>query len=120
MEISLAKPLNDKRKQAQVKREQRKQYDQPLHSRGGLGDNLQARKSNEPSSGGFRNYSQRVGGGINRPDDLFSKSDFIRYSFVNLVLDVNPFGAFAGDGPMNGGPSNRGNRGGVSDENRIF
>jgi hypothetical protein len=42
-----------------------------------------------------------------------------------LFLDVNHFGAFAGDGPMDGGSSrgglsNRGNRGGVSDENRIF
>ena len=40
-----------------------------------------------------------------------------------LVIDVNSFGALAGDGPFNSGPpprggaSNRGNRGGVSDEN---
>ncbi len=36
---------------------------------------------------------------------------------------MNSFGAFAGDNPMNsgfsrGGPSNRGNRGGVSVENK--
>jgi hypothetical protein len=44
----------------------------------------------------------------------------------HLFIDVNPFGAFAGDGPMNDGSSRRGppnqggNRGGVRDENRIF
>jgi len=115
MEISLAKPLNDKRKQAQVKREQRKQYDQPFHSRSGFGDNLQRRNSNRQKSGGFGNYSQRTSGGMNRSDDPFSKSNFIRYSFVNLFLDVNPFGAFAGDGgSLRGGPTNRGNRGGFS------
>ena len=35
MEINLAKPLSDKRKQAQVKREQRKQFDPPAHAAAG-------------------------------------------------------------------------------------
>jgi hypothetical protein len=121
MEISLAKPLNDKRKQAQVKREQRKQYDQPFDSRGGFRDNLQRRNSNGQKSGGFGNYSQRTSGGMNRSDDPFSKSDLIRYSFVNLFLDVNPFGAFAGDGSINGGSLRggfSGNRGGGSNFNQ--
>jgi hypothetical protein len=72
MEISLAKPLNDKRKQAQVKREQRSQFDPPLHSRGGLGNHSQGRNNSRPSSGGFRNQSQRGGAARNRPDDSFS------------------------------------------------
>jgi hypothetical protein len=72
MEISLAKPLNDKRKQAQVKREQRKQFDPPFHSPGGFSDNSQRRNNNGPSSGGFGNRSQRGGGAMNRSDDSFS------------------------------------------------
>lgn len=70
MEISLAKPLNDKRKQAQVKREQRT----PFPSRGGFGENSQGRNNTRPSSsgGGFGNHSQRTGGNINRSDDSFS------------------------------------------------
>lgn len=71
MEISLAKPLNDKRKQAQLKREQRTQYDSSYHSRGGFNDNTQGR-NNRSSSSGFNNQSQRMGGNMNRPDDSYS------------------------------------------------
>ncbi len=127
MEISLAKPLSDKRKQAQVKREQRNPFDPPFRSRGGFGDNLQRKNINGPSSGGLGNPPQRAVGPMNRSDDPFSQLDFIRefQAFFCLNLDVNQFGPFAGDSPMDGGssrggPSNRGNRGGVSDENEIF
>jgi hypothetical protein len=77
MEISLAKPLSDKRKQAQTKREQRRQFDPPFPARGGFNDNLPRRNSGGgggPPSGGFGNSSQRGSGGgtMNRPDDPFS------------------------------------------------
>jgi hypothetical protein len=72
MDISLAKPLSDKRKQAHVKREQRKQFEPPFHSRGGFGDNSQGRNDGGPSARGFGNPSQRGGRPMNRPDDSFS------------------------------------------------
>jgi hypothetical protein len=75
MEISLAKPLSDKRKQAQSKREQRGQFDPPFNSRGGFDDNPPRGNRDRPSSGGFGNNSQRGGGGsgpMHRPNDPFS------------------------------------------------
>jgi len=73
MEISLAKPLNDKRKQAQVKREQRIQSDPPMQSRGGFANTPRGRNHRGLSSGGFGNNSQRGHGGpMHRPDDRFS------------------------------------------------
>ncbi|CAF0922874.1 unnamed protein product [Rotaria sp. Silwood1] len=96
MEISLAKPLSDKRKHAQSKREQRKTFDPPFNSREGFDDNLSEGNNRGPMSGGFGKNSQR--NVMNLPDDSFN---------------VNKFGAFAGhsptdSGPMRGGPSNRG------------
>jgi hypothetical protein len=75
MEISLAKPLSDKRKQAQVKREQRKTFDPPFYSQGGGGS------SGRPSSGAMRSNPQRGGGGT--PDDLFSEY-YLSHSFINV------------------------------------
>lgn len=73
MEISLAKPLNDKRKQAQVKREQRGPSDVPVHPRS---DNPRGRNVGGPPIGGFGNKPQRGNSGsMNRPDDRFSKLD---------------------------------------------
>ena len=74
MEISLAKPLNDNRKQAQMKREQRKQFEPPTHPRGSSSDNQRRGNHGGPPSGGFRNNSQRGNGGaMNRPDNSFSE-----------------------------------------------
>ncbi|CAF3528638.1 unnamed protein product [Adineta steineri] len=100
MEISLAKPLNDKRKQAQSKREHGKPFDAPFHSRPGPDNNLRGRNYNGPSMGGFGNNSSR--GNNPMMNDPFNGPDF---------------GAFGGDRSMNnspsrGGSSNRGNRGG--------
>lgn len=111
IEVSLAKPLSDKRKQAQAKREQRKPYDPPFNPRNSAGD---APPSGPPSGnfGGYHNnHSAPRGGGR-------SDGSYRAYS------DSNNFGAFGGDNSMGGGPPSRGggssqrggNRGGgVSD-----
>ena len=64
MEISLAKPLSDKRKQAQMKREQRKQFDPP--------SDIQAEMHSGPPPAAFRNPPQR-GGHSHRPADSFGE-----------------------------------------------
>ncbi|CAF0784046.1 unnamed protein product [Rotaria sordida] len=94
MEISLAKPLSDKRKQAQVKREQRKHFEPSFNSRDDFDDNFQGGNTSGPMSGGFGKNSQR---------NMMSPSDD--------SSNVNKFGAFAGQGSMRGGPSNRGSGG---------
>ena len=70
MEISLAKPLSDKRKQAQVKREQRKHFEPSFNSCDDFDDNFQGGTSSGPMSGGFGKNSQR--NMMNPSDDSFS------------------------------------------------
>ncbi len=69
IEVSLAKPLSDKRKQAQVKREQRKPFDPPFNSRSSFSDTP---PGGPPSGGfgGFNNNPPRSGG---RSDGSFSQ-----------------------------------------------
>ena len=72
MEISLAKPLSDKRKQAQVKREQRRQFEPGFHSSGDFGYSTQG---TGPLPGGFgRNlqFGPDNDGTIFPPNDPFS------------------------------------------------
>lgn len=72
MEISLAKPLSDKRKQAQAKREQRKGGDAPFNPRDDIGsNNPPVGPSSRPMQGGFGKNQSR--GPMNPPDDSFSK-----------------------------------------------
>ncbi|CAF3878664.1 unnamed protein product [Rotaria sordida] len=95
IEVSLAKPLSDKRKQAQSKREQRKPFDPPTNTRNNFDDNA----SN--NFGGFNNDVPRRG----RSDDSFNANNFGAFSGDNLM----------GSGPSRGGSSQRGNnRGGRS------
>ncbi len=69
IEVSLAKPLSDKRKQAQAKREQRKPYDAPYNSQNSFWDN--SPDGPPPSNQGrFNNNHPPRGGG--RPDGAFS------------------------------------------------
>ena len=73
IEVSLAKPLSDKRKQAQVKREQRKPHDAPINQRNNYGYSF----NNAPPSGkfgGFHNNPSPRGGG--RSEAPFSMFDF--------------------------------------------
>ncbi|CAF3752112.1 unnamed protein product [Adineta steineri] len=110
IEVNLAKPLSDKRKQAQAKREQRKPFD----SEDGLSELPRGRPPPAGNFGGFNNNNLPRGGGggggSGRSNDSFN---------------ANNFGAFAGDNsmggsggggpPPRGGPSQRGNnRGGRS------
>ena len=62
MEISLAKPMSDKRKQAQMKREQRKQFDPTMNARPDVPVG--------PPASGFGQKPQRRGA-MNRPPDAF-------------------------------------------------
>ncbi|CAF3510569.1 unnamed protein product [Rotaria socialis] len=94
VEISLAKPLSDKRKQAQVKREHRKPGDPPFNQRDSFDNNSQGGHHAGPMSGGMGKNPQR--GPTHSPDDSFN---------------ANNFGAFSGQSPMRGGPGNRGNIG---------
>ena len=55
MEINLAKPMSEKRKQAQIKREQRKQFDPSFPQRGHLSQKLRT----ESSRNGTRTISRR-------------------------------------------------------------
>ncbi|CAF5120011.1 unnamed protein product, partial [Rotaria sp. Silwood1] len=91
IEVSLAKPLSDKRKQAQSKREQRKPFDGP---RNNFGDNTPSGFTGGPASSGFGGFNNDLprggGGGGGRSDDRFN---------------VNTFGAFSGNNLMNSGPS---------------
>ena len=66
MEISLAKPLSDKRKQAQMKREQRKSYDPPT---------IEPRipMNNRPPKGDDRLLPTARPGPSQRPTDGFSQ-----------------------------------------------
>lgn len=89
IEVSLAKPLSDKRKQAQVKREQRKPNDPPFNQRNSFGDSY---NSGPPSGnvGGFHsNPSPRGGGGgsSGRSDGSFSTYDF----FVGRCMKEESF-----------------------------
>jgi hypothetical protein len=78
MEISLAKPLNDKRKQAQSKREQRGQFDEPFNPRSAPVGNTSGGNRGRPPSSGFGNNSNRGGGSMNRSNDSFSQLYFVR------------------------------------------
>jgi hypothetical protein len=80
IEVSLAKPLSDKRKQAQVKREQRKPFDQPFNSsRSGFGGDTSPGRGPPPSGnfGGFSNNPPRGGG---RSDGSFSS--YLSYIYL--------------------------------------
>ena len=68
IEVNLAKPLSDKRKQAQAKREQRKPFDAPFNPRETLSEQPHGRPSSG-NFGGFNNNSSRGGG---RSNDSFS------------------------------------------------
>ncbi len=62
IEVSLAKPLSDKRKQAQAKREQRKPFDPPFNARSSLVESPQGGRSPSSNLGGFSNNPPRGGG----------------------------------------------------------
>jgi len=66
----LAKPLSDKRKQAQAKREQRKPFDAPFNPRSSFGED--SHSGPPPGNfGGFNNNPPRGGGG-GRSEGSFS------------------------------------------------
>ncbi|CAF2775215.1 unnamed protein product [Rotaria sp. Silwood2] len=115
IEVSLAKPLSDKRKQAQSKREQRKPFDTPVNSRSGFGDNAPSDFTGGPASssfGGFNSGQPRVGG---RSDDSFNVNTFGAFSGDNLMGNAPPQHPPPPPSSSRGGPSQRGNnRGGRS------
>ncbi|UJR09849.1 hypothetical protein I4U23_014073 [Adineta vaga] len=108
IEVNLAKPLSDKRKQAQAKREQRKPFDTQDSS----GDYPSGRSS----SGNYRGLSQNNpsrgggGGGNGRFNDSYNGNNFGAFGGDNLM------GGGSGGPPLppRGGPSQRGSRGGRS------
>jgi hypothetical protein len=71
IEVNLAKPLSDKRKQAQSKREQRKPFDGPFNPRASLAENPPSRPP-AGNFGGFNNNNPSRGGGGGRSNDSFS------------------------------------------------
>ncbi|CAF3040265.1 unnamed protein product [Rotaria socialis] len=91
IEVSLAKPLSDKRKQAQTKREQRKPFDGPVNPRNNFDNNSSSGFGGGSSSGGFGGFdSDLPRGSGGRSDNSFN---------------VNNFGAFGGDNFMGSGPT---------------
>jgi hypothetical protein len=72
IEVSLAKPLSDKRKQAQVKREQRRSFDPPFNSRTSFGESSQSSGPPSGNLGAFNNPPRGGGGGGGRSDGSFS------------------------------------------------
>ena len=68
MEVSLAKPMSDKRKQAQMKREQRKQFEPPMDPRTDV-------IHGPPPPSAFVNHPPSRSGPMHRPIDAFGKSN---------------------------------------------
>ena len=80
MDISLAKPLSDKRKQAQVKREHRKQFDPSLQSSDRFGYQPQGQfKDNRPPMSG--NFGNDTSFGMDS-----GPSNFPNYSYSQLHI----------------------------------
>jgi len=97
MEISLAKPMSDKRKQAQQKREQRKQFEPYPHSSGGRGGGYGGSSEGTYNSAPSRSsYSGNMGMNSGGGPDMYMQ---------NYDMDYNMMG-----NDMRGGQSRGGGR----------